>query len=102
MALMAGRVVSGEACDRFDFTHSHKLEMTVHLALRAFVSMTVLPVAVIAHAENWPQFRGPRSDGMVDAAQFPWSGMPRRIFDGKYAIPGRVGHLRLSGATGFS
>ena len=43
----------------------------VHLSLRVLVSLTVSVVAVNAHAENWPQFRGPRSDGLFDAAEFP-------------------------------
>jgi outer membrane protein assembly factor BamB len=41
------------------------------LAVRAFPILIVMLTAGTAHAENWPQFRGPRSDGIVDALGFP-------------------------------
>jgi hypothetical protein len=47
------------------------VEDTVWLAVRTFGSLIVMLAVVTARADNWPHFRGPRSDGMVDASGFP-------------------------------
>src|SRR5262245_11321400 len=59
---------------------------------QSFLASAVVLCAInVAHAENWPGWRGPRGDGTVGESGFPmkWSGTDNVAW--KLALPGR-GH----------
>jgi outer membrane protein assembly factor BamB len=46
-------------------------EHSMRIAVRTLPAFLIIFTAFAVHADHWPQFRGPRSDGLVRAAGFP-------------------------------
>jgi outer membrane protein assembly factor BamB len=59
--------------------------------LRVSLALGVLSCALVANAEDWPQFRGPRSNSAVEGPQPPtnWSDADQQNIAWKVALPGR-------------
>ena len=69
------------------------------LALRVLLYLIAMFAPVAVHAQNWPQFRGLRSDGAVDAAGLPLvlAGIGSQIGGG---VLGGLGSKGVSSSTG--
>jgi outer membrane protein assembly factor BamB len=60
----------------------------MHLAVKMYLCLVATFTAVTVRAENWPQFRGPRSDGVVRAAECPLEWGPETNIRWKIRNPG--------------